>query len=115
MYELSLDLAVGPAWGLMLQARTESPLFRKENLEFQYTYSTDKERTVERVASAWNALTAWRGSQAIGFRYRWGQGSQVNFLFVEDWGTGDKDERGEWLYVNNAPDIALINSWHFVF
>jgi hypothetical protein len=115
MYELSLDLAVGPAWGLMLQARTESPLFRKEQLDFQYTTSNDQERTVERVASAWNALTAWRGSQAIGFRYRWGQGSQVNLLFVEDWGTGDKDDRGEWLYVNNAPDIALINSWHFVF
>lgn len=115
MYELSLDLAVGPTWGLVLQARTESPLFRKEQLEYQYTYSTEAERNVERVASGWNALTAWRGSQSIGFRYRWGQGSQGNLLFVEDWGTGDKDHRGEKLYTNNAPDIALINQWHFVF
>lgn len=115
MYELSLDLAINPAWGLVLQARTESPFFNKEYLEFQYTYTDKKGQTTERVASAWNALTAWRGSQTIGFRYRWGEGSQVNFLFMEDWGIGDKDERGQWLYVNNAPDIALINSWHFVF
>ena len=115
MYELSLDLALGPKWGLVLQGRTESPYLSKEHLEYQYTYSTPQEQTVERVASGWNALTAWRGSQTIGFRYRWGIGSQVNLLFFEDWGTGDKDRRGQPLYVNNAPDVAFINQWHFVF
>ncbi len=115
MYELSLDLAMSPGWGLMLQARTESPLFRKQDLEFQYSYAGERERAIERVASGWNALTAWRGSQSIGFRYRWGLGSQINLLFVEDWGTGNKDGRGEKLYVNNAPDVSLITQWHFTF
>lgn len=115
MYELSLDLGVNASWGMVLQARTESPLFRKEQLEYQYNYTTEKEQMVERVASGWNALTAWRGSQTIGFRYRWGMGSQVNLLFMEDWGTGDKDKRGEKLYVTNAPDIAIVNQWHFTF
>ncbi len=115
MYELSLDLALNPTWGLMLQARTESPLFMREHLTYNYNNTNERDRTVERVASGWNALTAWRGSQSIGARYRWGIGSQVNLLFIEDWGLGDKDNRGEWLYVNNAPDVAFITQWHFVF
>lgn len=115
MYELSLDIGFSPSFGVLLQARTESPFLMKEHLEYQYTYDDEQLRTAERVASAWNALTAWRGSQSIGLRYRWGQGSQVNLLFVEDWGTGDRDSRGDFLYVNNAPDVAFINQWHFVF
>ena len=114
-YELSLDIATGPHFGFILQARTESPYLSKEHLEYQYTYPGARERVIERVASGWNALTAWRGSQSIGLRYKWDKGNRVNLLFVEDWGTGDKDGRNEPLYVNNAPDIALINQWHFTF
>lgn len=115
MYELSLDLANGPGYGLILQMRVESPLFMKEHLEYQYTYSTAEGQAAERISSAWHALTAWRGSESIGIRYRWGDGSQVNFLFVEDFALGHMDGAGQWLYVNNAPDVAFINQWHFVF
>ncbi len=114
MYELSLDLG-GPSFGLLLQARTESPLFMQEHMEFDYTQSEEKARQGERIASGWNSLTAWRGSQLIGLRYRWGQGSRVNFLIVEDWGTGNRDGRKDFLYVNNAPDVAFVSQFHFVF
>jgi hypothetical protein len=48
-------------------------------------------------------------------RYRWGKGSRLNFLMMEDWGLGDRDDIGEWNYVNDAPDVAFITQWHFVF
>lgn len=115
MYELSLDLGAGPRFGLILQARMESPLFMKEHLSYQHTYADEPQQAAERVASGWNSLTAWRGSQSIGLRWRWGEGSQINFLMIEDWAFGSKDRRGEWLYTNNAPDVAFISQWHFVF
>ena len=115
MYELSLDLGVGPNFGFILQARAESPLFNRDHLEFDYSYSDKKGQTAERIASGWNSLTAWRGSQSLGLRWRWGQGSQINLLVVEDWGIGDEDDRGDALYVNNAPDVAFVSQWHFTF
>jgi hypothetical protein len=115
MYELSLDLGLGPNFGVILQARTESPVLMKEHVDYNYTTDDHQGRTAERIASGWNSLVEWRGSQSLGFRWRWGQGSQINFMIVEDWGLGDKDERNDALYVNNAPDVAFISQWHFVF
>jgi hypothetical protein len=115
MYELSLDLGVGPSFGFILQARTESPILMKEYLTYNYTTTERESQTSERIGSGWNSLVEWRGSQSIGVRWRWGQGSQINFMMVEDWGTGDKDERNDKLYVNNAPDVAFVSQWHFVF
>jgi hypothetical protein len=115
MYELSLDVGFGPSFGILLQARTESPLFMQEHMDFNYTQSDEDARVGERIASGWNSLTAWRGSQVLGARWRWGQGSQVNFMIVEDWGTGHRDQRKDFLYVNNAPDVAFVSQWHFVF
>lgn len=115
MYELSVDLGLGPNLGILLQARTESPILMKEHLDYNYTVTEHEGQTSERIASGWNSLVEWRGSQSIGLRWRWGQGSQINFMMVEDWGLGDKDERNDKLYVNNAPDVAFISQWHFVF
>lgn len=115
MYELSLDLGTGPHFGVILQARMESPIMMKEHLSYQHTYTTEEAQAAERVASGWNSLTAWRGSQNIGMRWRWGEGSQVNLLIVEDWALGSKDRPNEYLYTNNAPDVAFISQWHFVF
>lgn len=115
MYELSLDLGVNESLGFLMQARAESPFFDPDHMEFQYHYTEPKSRSTERGASGWNSLTAWRGSQSIGMRWRWPGGSQANLLLIEDWGLGDRDNRGEAVYVNNAPDIALISQWHFVF
>lgn len=115
LYELSLDIGIADGWGLILQGRYESPLFNKEYLDQQYSSTAPDEQHEERVASGWNGLTAWRGSESIGLRYRWGMGSQINFLFIEDWALGDRDGKKQWLYVNNAPDVMFLTQMHFVF
>ncbi|NJL25971.1 MAG: DUF3187 family protein [Calothrix sp. SM1_5_4] len=115
MYELSFDFGLGPGFGVLLQARLESPLFDIKYLSFNYSYSDPDNRSSERVASGWHSLVDWRGSQAFGLRYRWGKGSQLNLLMMEDWGLGDRDGRGDWNYVNNAPDVAFLTQWHLVF
>lgn len=115
MYEVAFDLAISERFGFILQLRTESPLMMREHLDFDYTNSTHSARLAERIASGWNSLTAWRGTQAFGFRWRWGQGHEVNLLMVEDWGTGDRDERADWLYVTNAPDVAFVSQLHIAF
>lgn len=115
MHELTLNIGFGDRWGMLMQARLESPLFREKDLDFNYTTVTDDSNKAERIASGWNALVHWRGSQSIGPRYHWGSGNQVSFLLLEDWGVGKHDGRGDWLYVNNAPDFALVTQLHFNF
>ncbi len=113
MYELSLDIGFGSSFGLILQARTESPLLMREHLSYNYTYITEAGQLAERVASGWNSLVEWRGSQSLGLRWLWKSGSSANFMLVEDWGLGSRGLPSEWNYVNNAPDIAFISQWHF--
>jgi hypothetical protein len=115
MYELTMDIGLSQGWGLILQARVESPFFEQHDLSYNYTYTDPAAQAAERIASGWNALTQWRGSETAGVRYRWGKGSRLNFLMMEDWGLGDRDNIGEWNYVNDAPDVAFITQWHFVF
>lgn len=115
MYELSFDFGLDKNFGIILQARAESPLFDNNHLEYQYTTFNDDSQLAERIASGWNSLVYWRGSESLGLRWRWGQGSQINFLIVEDWGLGNKDRRYDMLYVNNAPDVAFVSQLKFVF
>ncbi len=115
MYEGTVNLGLTQHWGFLMQMRYESPLFRKEDLDILYSYSNDHDQTVERVNSSWNSLVHWRGSEAVGFRYRFANGSQANFLLVEDWGRGKYDSSGAWTYINNAPDVEFVTQWHFVF
>jgi hypothetical protein len=116
MYEAAVNLGLSENWGLLMQGRFESPLFRAEDLNFNYTYTDTRDRSMERINSSWNSLVYWRGSESIGFRYLLGKnGTQANFLFVEDWGLGKYDSTGGWTYINNAPDVEFITQWHFVF
>jgi hypothetical protein len=115
MHELTLNIGFGQSFGMLLQARMESPLFNQDDLEFNYTYVDEVGQKAERIASGYNSLVHWRGSESIGFRWLWSGGSQVNFLMVEDWGIGHEDSRSDWLYVNNAPDVAFISQLHFAF
>jgi hypothetical protein len=115
MYESVLDIGFTKVFGLILQARAESPLFDAAYLDFNYTTDDEDGRIEERMASGFNSLVRWRGSEAGGFRWRWGKGSQINLLIIEDWGLGTWDERSDKLYVNNAPDVAFITQWHFLF
>ena len=113
MYELTLDLALTDHWGLLGFLRMESPLMNVGDFEFQHTETSSKKQIEERVASGWNSLMYWRGTQGMGARYRWTEGDQMNFLFIEDWGVGGYDRRSSNLYVNNAPDIAFVLQLHY--
>ena len=115
MYEGTLNLGLSKSWGLLLQMRYESPLFRKEDLDIVYTETDEHNRSIERVNSGWNSLVHWRGSESIGFRYQFANGSQINLLLIEDWGRGKYDSSGAFTYINNAPDVEFITQWHFVF
>lgn len=115
MYELSIDLGFSANLGIIAQGRLESPLFMKEYLSFNHQYSEADNQSIERVASGWNSLVRWRGTETIGLRYRWGRGSSISFLLLEDWCLGDADGRGDWNYVTNAPDVALVSQLHFLF
>lgn len=115
MYELDLNLGLGKKWSVILQARAESPVMNKQYLNFVYSTSTDEEKLEERVASGWNSLVEWRGSEDIRLRYNWGKGNFIDFGFVEDWGIGTQDEASDGLYVNNAPDFQFSSSMHFSF
>jgi hypothetical protein len=115
MYELSMEIGISENLAFITQARYESPLFNKQYLTFNYTTSTPQDQLEEQVSSGWNALVDWRGSEDIGLSWRWGGGSQVNFLFIEDWGIGGFDQASDGLYINNAPDFQFMTQWHFVF
>jgi hypothetical protein len=116
MHELSLNIAFSKKWGILMQGRLESPLFMKEHLDYTYTMTDDEAKKSERIASGWNGMMYWRGSQSLGPRYTWGnKGDRVSFLILEDWGVGKHDGRGDWLYVNNAPDFAIVSQLHLNF
>jgi len=108
MYELSIDFALTNSWGLLLQARTESPTMNKGDLEINYPYSDPSSQRAYRVASGWNSLVYWRSSESAGFRWRSTKGHQVNLLVIEDWGLGDQDYKSDQRYVNNAPDVGFV-------
>ena len=113
MYELTADFAMSDHWGLVGFLRMESPLFNVGEFAYQYTENSPKKRTEERVASGWNSLMYWRGSQGMGGRYRWKSGDQLNFMMIEDWGYGGYDQRSSFFYVNNAPDVSFVFQLHY--
>jgi hypothetical protein len=115
MYELTMDLALSDHWGVILQGRMESPFLRQKDLTFNYTTSRPDLRAEERVASGWNSLVHWRGTESLGLRWRSLHGQQWTLSILEDWGIGNQDDRGDTLYVNNAPDVAFMLQGHFHF
>jgi hypothetical protein len=112
MYELMMDLG-GDSWGVILGARLESPIMNKNELTYDYPTTVPEEQVAYRVASGWNSLVYWRGSQTAGLRWRSFTGHQVNLLIIEDWAVGHQDSRKDNLYVNNAPDVAFALQLHF--
>ena len=107
MYEISFDFHLSGPWSFTFQTRAESPYLDRNSLLIT-DVSTDKE--LQEVASSWNSLVHWRGSEAFGFRYLLQGGSYFNFLLIEDFAPGqfDKSSTEEAYYVNNAPDIMLL-------
>lgn len=115
MYELSMDFAFANSWGVLLQARTESPIMHKQDLSYNHYTSDPDAQKAYRVASGWNSLVHWRGSQSAGLRWRSQSGHQANLLIIEDWALGRQDSRSDKLYVTNAPDVAFALQFHFSF
>ncbi len=115
LYEGWFEIPLGAKWDLVFQLRYESPLLDKEHLEFLYVSTDPKSQSAERAASGWNGLTAWRGSEAIGARYRSSEKLAFSLLFQEDWALGDNDGRKNFLYVHGSPDVAIIGNLYLAF
>lgn len=116
MYEMSTDLAVSDSIGIILQMRANSPILNSEEIDFwDPNAKTNFQYIEDRVASAYNDLIGWTGAQVIGIRYRWGEGSEFNFLFMEDWWFGGYDDSRDPLYSTNGPDFMFITQFHFLF
>lgn len=115
MYELSFDFGITDHWGFVLQGRLESPIMDKGSLAFEYTETDRLAMAKERVASGWNSLVYWRGTQSFGIRWRSFFGTQVSLLMIEDWNYGNPDYRSDHVYVTNAPDVAFVTQVHASF
>ena len=115
MYEISTDIGFSDNWGLLLLVRMESPILNKEHLSIIDTGETNQQQLASRIASGWNSLVHWRGSQGLGFRYRFSPTSQINTIITEDWALGQFDERGDRLYTNNAPDVSFVVQYNTSF
>lgn len=115
LYETWLEFPINDRWDFIFQLRYESPLLNKEHLDFLYVSTSPKQQSAERAASGWNGLTAWRGSESIGFQYRWKRERKLLFLFQEDWAWGDNDGRNNFLYVHGSPDVAFIGQFQTAF
>lgn len=113
LYEMNADFSLIDGWGLILNARAESPFLDRSKLLY-YDVSSDPEIIARnRSASGWNGLVYWRGSSSLGLRYRAGGGNQFQVLMVEDWGIGPYDTADN-IYANGAPDINFVLQSKFV-
>ncbi len=107
MYELNVDFGISEGWGLILSARAESPFLDRDRLAYYDTEQNPRRWAENRVASGWNSLVYWRGSESLGFRYRSMAGNQWQFSIVEDWGIGSHDS-SDGRYTNDAPDVNFV-------
>lgn len=116
MYEIDGDFALSDSgFGLLLQLRYNSPILNGQYLSFSDPGVTDPQQLAsDREATGWNSLVYWTGYQAIGFRQRWSGGTQLNFLFQEDFAIGGVDGRSTNLYINDAPDFSFLLQLHIV-
>lgn len=115
MYEVAMDIGISGGFGWILGGRLESPLMEKQYLSFNYTTTLEENQRLERMASAWNSFTQWRGSQSFGPRWRWPNGNEINLLILEDWGVGRCDNPKDWTYSNNAPDVSFVSQLNIHF
>jgi hypothetical protein len=107
LYEMNLDLALSSSWGILLNARAESPFLDESKLTYTDLSTDPVTISNNRAASGWNSLVHWRGTESIGVRYRTSAGDQWQFILAEDWGIGSYDSIDN-MYSNNAPDINFV-------
>jgi Protein of unknown function (DUF3187) len=107
MYEINFDIALDDSWGLIMNARAESPFLNVKHLEYFDTSNNPQIISRNRAASGWTSLVRWRGTESLGLRYRTLEGKQFQLLIAEEWGVGPYDASDE-LYSNNAPDVNFV-------
>ncbi len=105
MFDSSLDLNISGGFGLLLHAHAGSPLIDQTPLAITYPEYADPNYKEQRLSTGWNSLVFWRIYESLGLRWRSKGGTQISLMFTEDLGINDYDEVGDWLYVNNSPDI----------
>lgn len=116
MYEISTEWGLNKNWSFTFQVRMESPILEKDDLSIANPSSEPVDALLERIASGWNSLVHWRGSEAFGLKYNSNSGEhQFKMMIIEDWAVGHFDEIGDDLYVNNAPDVAFSMQYSFAF
>lgn len=116
MYELASDWALTKNWIFTFKLRMESPYVDRSSVEIvddeSYTW---EEAILNQIASGWNAMVHWRGSQDFGIKYRFDQGDELSLHLIEDWAPGDYEKIDDNFYVNNAPDVAFIFKYYSSF
>lgn len=115
MYEASFDVGVTDRWGILFQARMDSPFMKVSDLEYVDITgaATSKDYIKARAATSWNAMVRWQGMEAAGLRYK-DKDTQLNLLVAEDWGFGPYDAADQ-IYSNNSPDINFVFQASFGF
>ena len=109
MYEFASHFAFNKNWGIQFFLRMESPFLNKNELLLVNADSEPQESFLDRISLSWNGLVNWRGSEALGLKYRSNSGAtQINFLIIEDWALDKLDNTGEQkIYTNNSPDVSF--------
>lgn len=115
MMGFMFDFSIGDKWGVIFDLGLNSPLMKKDKLEFIHQGTTEKEQVYEKVASGYNSLVEVRGQQMIGIRRKLGTESLMLFYFLEDWGPGDKDNTNDSVYSTGQPDFAIGTKFIFNF
>lgn len=114
MYEITSRFSIGKNWSFVIQMRAESPLMDKDQVA---VLNANSEEEIKQVASSWNALMLWRGTESIGFNYRGQKGSSFQILLIEDFTHGSLESSGtdDSFFVNNAPDLMFLLQSHILF
>jgi hypothetical protein len=107
LYEMNLDISISQNFGLILNARAESPFLKKSRLSYFDLSTNPAIISRNRNASGWSSLVNWRGSESAGIRYKTRSGNVVQVMMVEDWGIGSYDTTDN-LYTNDAPDVNFV-------
>ena len=78
--------------------------------------NAETEEEIRLVASSWNSLGYWRGTESIGFNYRGSKGSSFQLLIIEDFTPGGLESDGDdSFFVYNAPDLMFMLQAYVLF
>lgn len=107
LIDFTFDVGISEKWGVILDFSFRSPFMKRKDIEIEYSTSTAKEQAYEKLASGYNSLVEYRGSQMIGVRRNFGKNNVWLAYFLEDWGPGDRDNNHDMVYSSGQPDFGI--------